>query len=42
VSISILIGAEFNAQVFPLLDSRPQSELDDEENAFTHGKTQTV
>src|ERR1700761_5309190 len=31
VSISILIGAEFNAQVFPLLSSRPQTELDDEE-----------
>ena len=42
VSVSILIGAEFNAQVFPLDGSRPQSKLDDEENAFTQGKTQTV
>ena len=42
VSVSILIGAEFNAQVFPLEASRPQSELDDEENAFTPKKTQTV
>jgi len=42
VSASILIGAEFNAQIFPLHDSRPPSSTDDEENAFTQGKTQTV
>jgi membrane protein len=42
VSISILIGAEFNAQIFPVNGSRPASDSDEEENAFTHGKTQTV
>jgi membrane protein len=42
VSISILIGAEFNAQIFPVHGSRPASDTDEEENEFTHGKTQTV
>jgi membrane protein len=42
VSISILIGAEFNAQIFPVHGSRPASETDDEENAFTKGKRQTA
>jgi membrane protein len=42
VSISILIGAEFNAQIFPVHGSRPASETDDEENAFTQGKRQTA
>jgi membrane protein len=42
ISISILIGAEFNAQVFPHRDARPQAELDEDENAFTRGKTQVV
>ena len=42
VSMSILIGAEFNAQIFPLHDSRLTSDAGDEENAFTGGKTQPV
>ena len=42
VSISILIGAEFNAQIFPVHGSRPLLNADDEENAFTQGKTQTA
>jgi len=42
VSMSILIGAEFNAQLFPVHDPHPTSDATDEENAFTHGKTQPV
>jgi membrane protein len=42
VSMSILIGAEFNAQIFPIHDPHPTSDTSDEENAFTHGKTQPV
>ncbi len=42
VSISILVGAEFNAQIFPVHDSCPPSTTDEEENAFTQGKTQTA
>jgi membrane protein len=42
VSASILIGAEFNAQIFPLYESQPPASTDDEENAFTQGKTQAV
>lgn len=37
VSISILVGAEFNAQIFPVHGALSASESDDEENAFTHG-----
>lgn len=42
VSISILIGAEFNAQIFPVTGSRTQSQLDNEENAFTQEKRHAV
>jgi membrane protein len=42
VSISILIGAEFNALIFPVHDADPLPDADDKENAFTKGKTQTV
>ncbi len=42
VSISILIGSEFNAQIFPVDGSRPPSDTDNEQNTFTHGKAQTV
>ncbi|HYK34837.1 YihY/virulence factor BrkB family protein [Alloacidobacterium sp.] len=38
VSISILVGAEFNAQIFPLAGSQALSSANDEENAFTSGK----
>lgn len=40
VSLSILIGAEFNAQVFPLTASAVQ--LDDEQKPFIAGKMQQV
>lgn len=42
VSISILIGAEFNAQIFPVQGSRPPSAFDDEENPLPSKKTQPV
>ncbi len=42
VSASILIGAEFNALVFPLANSSSSSSADDEENFPAPGKTQTA
>jgi membrane protein len=42
VSGSILIGAEFNAQIFPVHESHPPAGTGEEENAFTPGKTQTA
>ncbi|HTZ89174.1 MAG TPA: YihY/virulence factor BrkB family protein [Alloacidobacterium sp.] len=42
VSISILIGSEFNAEIFPLQDAQPASGPGSEENAFTSGKAQNA
>ncbi|WP_158748014.1 YihY/virulence factor BrkB family protein [Acidobacterium sp. S8] len=42
VSISILIGAEFNAQMFPLHDDLSPLSADDEENALSSRKAQAV
>lgn len=42
VSMSILIGAEFNAQIFPVCGPFSGPDTGDEENAFTQGKPQTV
>lgn len=42
VSISVLIGAEFNAEIFPLNRHSSSPSTEDEENAFTSGKTQAV
>jgi membrane protein len=42
VSISILIGAEFNAQIFPVDYSGHPSSAHDEENAFTSERRQPV
>lgn len=39
VSISILVGAEFNAEIFPLAG---RQDTDDEENAFISGKPRAV
>ena len=42
VSISILIGAEFNAEIFPLDRHSSSPSAQYEENAFTGGKTTAV
>jgi membrane protein len=42
VSVIILIGAEFNAQIFPVYGSRPQDEPEDQENALPQEKPQVV
>ncbi|HEX3438099.1 MAG TPA: YihY/virulence factor BrkB family protein [Pseudacidobacterium sp.] len=42
VSMSILVGAEFNAEIYPIAVPSASSHADDEENAFRQGKTQAV
>ncbi|QNI31074.1 YihY/virulence factor BrkB family protein [Alloacidobacterium dinghuense] len=42
VSISILVGAEFNAQIFPLQVSHPAAHAEEEEDVLEHGKRQTA
>jgi len=42
VSVSILIGAEFNAQIFPVSVSQPAIDVNDEEDALPPGETERV